>query len=255
MDLVGILVRRAVEGRRGILEVVFLEGRGGGVSAVDVPGLSDDFPVTVFPGWVGLDVPGWWGKSVWAAVWEGRRLKYPNRDFEAMPSASAMYFSLSLSVLFIFPKIEYHLLSAFIQKLFFKSSSSHHQTESRSLGQGLLVEGKTSPHLEHRRGVVVGVDGVQLYLAGNRTTSSAVGFGVGVGLVQGHIFPCCCVDQPHLVLVVQVFPLSPITTLDLPVDFVIDSIGRHSVHHRQQLGSQPELGFLYPQEVADDGTR
>jgi hypothetical protein len=30
-----------------------------------------------------------------AAVWEGRRLKYPNLDLEAIISASATYFYLS----------------------------------------------------------------------------------------------------------------------------------------------------------------
>lgn len=44
-----------------------------------------------------------------AAVCEGRRLKYPNLDLEAMASVSVMYFSLSLSILLIILKIEYHL--------------------------------------------------------------------------------------------------------------------------------------------------
>jgi hypothetical protein len=59
-------------------------------------------------GYVKLSLREEEGNSLWAAVCEGRILKYPNLVLEAIAYVSVLYFSCSESVLFILLKFEYN---------------------------------------------------------------------------------------------------------------------------------------------------
>lgn len=140
----GIDVGRAMKGGRGVVKVMFLKRGVWGDATVYIPWLGDDLAVGVALGLMRRNVPDCLGKSVCAAVCEGRTLKYPKRDLEAIVSVSSMYFSLILSKLFIFLKwnIAHYIQNMIIHTFIHHDITLRQISRTPSQTPSLILPGK-----------------------------------------------------------------------------------------------------------------
>lgn len=108
---------------------------------------------------------------------EGNTLKNPNLDLEAMASASAAYFSLIFSILLIILKMEYTLVYFNVKKIVRYSII---KSFFFLFAHKILIECNSSFDLEDSSALIISVNGMQLDLPSNRTSTTTVGFSIGI---------------------------------------------------------------------------
>jgi len=95
---------------------------------------------------------------------------------------------------------------------------------------------------------------VQFELSCDCTSSTAVGFGIGINRIKADVFSRNLILKPQLVVISYLFSIILADTVQFPVYFFVKILFLHAVDHRQQFGSQSELCILCSEEVAFNGT-